>query len=286
MAATKTTRIVRPTSSTLRLERARSSTSASTSTRRPTTSPSSATAAGSSPPGSSRPAPSCSLERLQADPRAGRPGRLRGRADRLRPGPPPPGRGLPRRGHRPLEDARRCRPGDQERPPRLPPAGHLRPEGPAHAGPRPHRAGGGRPPGAAAPRAAGPQGPLDPAADQGVPPAARHRRAGGPGPLGGRGGRGARAARSSCRSCGSAWTCCSTSWSTPGSRSAASPSGSTSWRGPSGTGRRSATLRTVPGVGPVTAMTFRTELPEPETIGTAARWPESARAARPGRSSP
>ena len=57
---------------------------------------------------------------------------------------------------------------------------------------------------------------------------------------------------------------------------------------PSATARRSATLRTVPGVGPITAMTFRLELHEPGAVrATAARWPgwsgwprRSSRAAR------
>ena len=123
--------------------------------------------------------PELLLERLAPVREADRPGRLRGRAHRLRPGPPPPGRGLPRPGHRPLE-ASLAPVGPEAKSDRLDcrRLAISRPEGPAAPGPRPHRAGGGRPPGAAAPRAAGPQGPLGPAADQGVPAAARHRRAG------------------------------------------------------------------------------------------------------------
>ena len=46
--------------------------------------------------------------------RAGRPGRLRSRAHRLRPGPAAPGRRLPRRGDRPVEDPHHAGPGGQE----------------------------------------------------------------------------------------------------------------------------------------------------------------------------
>ena len=50
----------------------------------------------------------------------------------------------------------------------------------------------------------------------------------------------------------------------PGAGRPAPPDGWRSWPGPTAIARRSATLRTVPGVGPITAMTFRVELPEPE----------------------
>ena len=101
--------------------------------------------------------PELLAERLGADPGADRRPRLRGGADRLRPGPPPPRRGLARPGHRHLEGPRPGRPGGQVRPARLPPAGPARLQGAAAPGAGPHRAGGGRPPGAPAPRAAGPQ---------------------------------------------------------------------------------------------------------------------------------
>ena len=89
----------------LRLDAGRGrSTSASTSTRPPTTSPSSATGAGLVATWVQPAGPELLVERLEPVRDAGRPGRLRGRAHRLRPGPPPPGRGLQRRGDRPVED--------------------------------------------------------------------------------------------------------------------------------------------------------------------------------------
>src|SRR5512135_2494861 len=127
--------------------------------------------------------PEVLIERLRPVREAVGPGRLRGRADRLRPGPSPAGRGLCGAGHRPLEAAGPGRPGGQERPPGLPPAGPVLGQGPASPGPGPHRAGGGRSPGAAAPRAAGPQDSLGPGADQEFLAAAWDRRAGRPGSL-------------------------------------------------------------------------------------------------------
>ena len=152
-------------------------------------------------------------------PGGGRPSRLRGRAHRLRPGPLPPGRGLQGRGHRPLEAAGPGRPGGQERPPGLPPAGPALGQGPAPPGPGPHRAGGGRPPSSAAPGAARPQDPLGPGSDQEFLAAARDRRAGRPGSLVEGVRRCAPRPRASAGACGSAWACSWTSWRTPRSRS-------------------------------------------------------------------
>ena len=140
MTATKKTRIVRPTSSTLRLDDgevvhvgvdAHKATYhvAVLSDRR-----------GFLATWVQPADPELLVAKLEPFRDAGRPGRLRGRPHRLHPDPPAPGRGPPGRGDRPVEDADAARAGGQVRPARLPQAGHLRPEGPARAGPRPHRA--------------------------------------------------------------------------------------------------------------------------------------------------
>ena len=163
--------------------------------------------------------PQVLLERLQCNPPARCPGGLRGRADWLHPGTPPPGRGLRDRGHRPLEAAAHRRP-RRRRATGSTAAGWavLGAEGTAAARADLHRTGGGRPPGPAGARAARAQVPHRPAADQGVPPAARHRRASRPGETG-RSKRSRRYVGWGCHpNCGSAWTCCWTSGSTPSNR--------------------------------------------------------------------
>ena len=146
---------------TLRLDAGRGrSTSASTSTRPPTTSPSSPTGAGLVATWTQPAGPDLLVERLKPIRDAGRPGRLRGRAHRLRPGPPPPGR----RATRPRSSPRRSSPPCRARRPRATASTAAGwPSSPRRGCCTPvrvpDRAGGGRPPGAAAPRAAGPQAP-------------------------------------------------------------------------------------------------------------------------------
>ena len=215
--------------------------------------------------GPARPARSSSSSGCAPIREAGRPGRLRGRADRLRPGPPPPGRGLPGRGHRPLEAARPGRPGGQERPPRLPPAGQLSPRRACctrSASPPSRRRPTARCCGSASSWSARP---ARSSSRSRLPAAARHRRAGRAWPTGRR--RPSTALRGLELAAGAAvlpGRAARRAGARPGAGRAGDRAAGGAGARPSGTARRSAVLRTVPGVGLITAMTFRLELPEPE----------------------